>query len=165
MTILRSIVFTVLIPGTVAYLVPIDLLARYGKGFDPGFLLYLGYGIVLCGIVIYGISTISFLVEGGGTPAIYFTKKLRYLIGEEPQKMVSRGIYRFSRNPMYVAVVGTVVGEGFIWGSVAVLVYSAFLWLLFHLVVVFLEEPHLLKKYGNEYEEFLTRTHRWIGWS
>ena len=49
----------------------------------------------------------------GGTPAIYFTRHLKFLIGEEPPSG-PQGLYRFSRNPMYVGVLLAVFGQAFI---------------------------------------------------
>ena len=72
-------------------------------------------------------------------------------------------LYSMSRNPMYVGVVLAVVGQAIVFASRAIAVYGAFLWLLFHLVVVALEEPHLRARYGEPYEAYCRRVPRWLG--
>jgi protein-S-isoprenylcysteine O-methyltransferase Ste14 len=90
---------------------------------------------------------VAFLFSGG-TPAIFFTRPLKFILGEELPKLVRQGLYRFSRNPMYVGVVLAVFGQAFIFGPRSVAWYGALLWFCFHIVVVFLEEPHLREERG-----------------
>jgi protein-S-isoprenylcysteine O-methyltransferase Ste14 len=66
-----------------------------------------------------------------GTPAPVFPTR----------NLVVTGLYRYVRNPMYVAVVGTILGQGLIFGNVDLREYGALVWLLFHLFVLFYEEP------------------------
>jgi protein-S-isoprenylcysteine O-methyltransferase Ste14 len=100
----------------------------------------------------------------GGTPAIFFTRRLRFVLGEEPPKLVRRGLYRLSRNPMYVGVLLAVFGQALIFASPQVAFYGAVLWLCFHIVVVFLEEPHLREERGASYDEYCRQVPRWLGW-
>ena len=100
----------------------------------------------------------------GGTPAIFFTRHMRFVLGEEPTKLVRQGLYRISRNPMYVGVLLAVVGQALVFASTRVAFYGAVLWLLFHVVVVFLEEPHLREERGASYDEYCRQVPRWLGW-
>jgi protein-S-isoprenylcysteine O-methyltransferase Ste14 len=161
--ILRAVVFTFLIPGTIAVLIPHSLSSQ-GTPADFGKWRFTGIPVTLAGIIVYVACVIRFLFEGGGTPAIWFTRPFRFLIGEEPSIIVCSGLYRFSRNPMYVGVLAMVAGQGEFFQSSAVLAYAAFLWLCFHIVVVLIEEPHLKEKHGKQYEEYLRTTPRWIRW-
>jgi len=86
---------------------------------------------------------LSFLLKGKGTPAIWFAKHLKFLIGEEPIKMVSSGLYKISRNPMYLGVQNIAFGQAIFFGSMAILIYAGLLTVFFHLTVILLEEPHL----------------------
>ena len=124
--VLGSIVFLFVAPGIVAGVIP-WLISQWRFlpplfGLEPlrwvgGLLLVLG-GVLL-------IETFSrFALQGLGTPApIAPTKTL-----------VVTGSYRFVRNPMYVAVVSLILGQGLFFGSVPVLVYGLAVWLGFHLL-------------------------------
>lgn len=160
---IRLIAFTILVPGVVAGYIPYSLLNDYSQRFEIGILKYLGVILIILGGLFYCWSALSFLLRGGGTPTIWFTKPLKFLLGEEPKKLVSQELYKLSRNPMYIGVLSLVLGIGVLTESVAVCVYGVFLFLLFNAVIIFLEEPHLKKKFGKEYEEYLKRVPRWIG--
>ena len=109
----------------------------------------------------YASCRFSFPVE---RPAIFFTHRLRFMIGEEPLKLIRSGLYEFSRNPMYAGVILAVLGQALIFASPGVAVYGAILWLCFHLVIVCLEEPHLRRRYGLSYQEYCRHVPRWLGW-
>ncbi len=79
--------------------------------------------------------------------------------------MVSTGLYKYSRNPMYLGIILITIGEAVYFESENILIYSILLSVIFHLVVVFLEEPHLKRKFGAEYNEYLGKTPRWFGLS
>jgi len=97
-------------------------------------------------------SFARFAMQGIGTPAPVFPTR----------HLVVTGLYRYVRNPMYLAVVSTVLGQGLFLGSVRLLEYGALVWLLFHLFVLLYEEPVLRNSFGEEYETFCTAVSRWI---
>jgi protein-S-isoprenylcysteine O-methyltransferase Ste14 len=76
--------------------------------------------------------------------------------------LVVTGLYRFVRNPMYVAVVSTILGQALILGNVRLLEYGGLVWFLFHLFVLIYEEPTLRASFGSEYAEFCTEAPWWI---
>ncbi len=164
-SVVRGILFTLLIPGTVAGLVPWILVRKYTAVLPIDTLWVIGSVPLMLGIVYYGTSIAAFLTEGKGTPAIWFTRPLRFLIGEEPSNLVRSRLYSRSRNPMYLGILLIVLGEAFLFLSAALLVYTGVLGLSFHLVVVFIEEPHLRRKFGQPYIDFCRQTPRWFGWS
>ena len=163
MTIIRAIIFTILVPCTIAIYIPRWLAQSYPTQIEVEVLRYVGLPLMLVGFLFYLFSAIAFVVKGGGTPAIWFTKPVSFLIGEEPGTLVSQGLYRFTRNPMYVGVVGVVLGEALWFEKEVLFFYVILLWLLFHLVIVFIEEPHLKMKMGEEYEQYLNSVPRWMG--
>ncbi len=75
---------------------------------------------------------------------IFFTRPFRFVLGEEPKGLVRSGLYRYSRNPMCVAVV-TAVGRPRRWCTGQRRSLFMPLWppLFFHDVPVLLEEPYL----------------------
>jgi protein-S-isoprenylcysteine O-methyltransferase Ste14 len=78
------------------------------------------------------------------------------------RRLVVSGLYRYVRNPMYVAVTSIIVGQGLLFGSVATLEYGAVVWLCFFLFVLAYEEPALRATYGDEYKRFCANVPRWI---
>lgn len=155
----RGIVFTVLVPGVVGFFLPsiVDPRARLRGGIsDAGWLL------VAAGMLTYALCLVRFLAAGG-TPAIYFARRLRLLIGEEPGGLVSGGPYRFSRNPMYVGVLLVVFGQAVLFASTPLAVYGCAVFLFFHLMIVFFEEPHLRVTRGRSYDLYCKAVPRWLG--
>ena len=82
---------------------------------------------------------IRFAVEGRGTlsPA------------DPTKKLVISGLYKFSRNPMYVGVMMIIIGEAIFFRSTSLWIYSLFIFIAFNLFVMFIEEPLLLKDFGE----------------
>ncbi len=144
---LRGLIFTALVPVVVAYFLPRWL------GFHATIRLA-GWLLIVPGILIYTLCLIRFLAAGG-TPAIFFTRPLRFLIGEAPNALVAEGLYRYSRNPMYLGVLLTIFGQGLI-------SYGLIVWICFHTVVVLLEEPQLRKQNGEPYDEYRRKVPRWF---
>src|ERR1700689_300646 len=103
---LRGLIFTALVPMVIAYFLP-----RW-VGYHPAVRLA-GWFLIAPGILIYALCLVRFLAAGG-TPAIFFTRPLRFLIGETPAALVSEGLYRYSRNPMYLGVLLTIFGQGLV---------------------------------------------------
>jgi len=153
----RAVAFTLLVPGAVVWWIPqnfirIDWTIRHAAGWFP----------VTLGALLYFWCVAQFLMRGHGTPNIFFARHLGFLIGREPLRLVHESIYRYSRNPMYVGVVTTVFGEAVLFGSWNLLIYALVLCVWFHLVVVFLEEPHLRRTRGEAYLQYCRETPRWI---
>ncbi len=156
---LRGLVFTLLVPVVVGFYVPsLFLDARH---LQPG-AWQAGWILIILGTATYLVCLIQFLTASG-TPAIFFTRHLRFLIGEEPTAVVRQGIYRVSRNPMYLGVLSAIFGQAILYRSREVALYGLVAWLFFHLVVVFLEEPHLRAARGEEYERYCRQSPRWLG--
>jgi protein-S-isoprenylcysteine O-methyltransferase Ste14 len=160
---IRAILFTLLIPGSVAGLFPWLISRSSESTLDLGPGRYFGIPVLLFGIILYMISAWSFVVKGGGTPAIWFIGPLQAVIGKEPEKLVKGISYRWTRNPMYLGVVSSVFGQALLFDDLSYHYYGAGLWIVFHLVVTILEEPHLRQKYGASYIAYCKATSRWIG--
>jgi protein-S-isoprenylcysteine O-methyltransferase Ste14 len=155
----RGLIFTILVPATVAVYLP--------RALDPGLRMRggaagLGWLLIVPGVLIYLACLLGFLAAGG-TPAIYFTRPLRHLIGEEPAGLVSGGLYRYSRNPMYAGVILVIFGQAVLFGSASMALYGVLVFVIFHLVVVMVEEPHLRATRGSDYEGYCRSVPRWLG--
>lgn len=152
--VIGSIVFLFVAPGIVAGLIPWGIsgwrLDPPLLGFEP--FRWLGVLFLLLGGVLLLETFSRFALQGLGTPApIAPTKTL-----------VVTGSYRFVRNPMYVAVVSLILGQGLLFGSVAVLVYGLIVWGTVHAFVLVYEEPTLSGNYGEQYERYRANVRRWI---
>lgn len=152
MALLGTLVFLVLVPATVAGLVPWWIAAwRMRPALFPGSRLA-GAVLAVAGLAVLLDSFARFALRGLGTPAPVLP----------PRRLVVTGFYRWVRNPMYVAVVSVITGQGLLLGEVRVLWYAALVWLAFHLFVLGYEEPRLRRTFGAEYEAFLASVPRWI---
>ena len=152
--VLGSAVFFVVAPCTLAGLVPWSIT---GWQLRPPFLgLELTRGIgaimILAGVPGLVDAFARFALQGLGTPApIAPTRNL-----------VVTGLYRYVRNPIYVAVVAIILGQAVLMGDWRLIIYGALLWLAFHVFVVAYEEPTLERTFGREYEAFRAAVPRWI---
>lgn len=159
MLFVRGVIFTVLVPGVVAVVVPAILCNRCASA--TGWRT-VGWIPIVIGAAIYGSCLLRFLASGG-TPAIFFTRYLKFAIGEEPPRLVEEGLYRYSRNPMYLGVLMVVFGQAIAFASARIALYGLTLSLIFHLVVVFIEEPHLRGNRRPSYDEYSRHVPRWLG--
>lgn len=151
---LRSVFFTFLLPGTVTVLIPYWLVSSKGAGIymDHPALRYLGIPLIAIGSAGLLWSIWEFFSEGHGTLAPI----------DPPKYLVVRGLYKYVRNPMYVSVVATLLGEAIFFMSLAVLIEAAVFILLAHLFVAYYEEPALRRQFGESYERYLRTVGRWI---
>ena len=79
-----------------------------------------------------------------------------------PSALVATGLYRHTRNPIYLAYVGILVGEAVFVGSTSLLTYALAMFVLFHIMVVAHEEPELRRRFGADYERYRTLAPRWL---
>jgi protein-S-isoprenylcysteine O-methyltransferase Ste14 len=94
----------------------------------------------------------DFYVAGKGTLAPW----------DPPQSLVVVGLYRWSRNPMYVAVSLILVGWAVAYSSQPLLIYALAVMALFYLRVVFGEEPWLARTHGEQWAQYRARVPRWL---
>ena len=156
---LRGVLFTVLIPVVFFWWIPQQL--RHGNPACGG-LWRLGWILLAAGAAGYLQCLLAFLLAGG-TPALFFTRPVRFLLGEEPRQVVTGGLYRHSRNPMYLSFVSVIAAQAILYRSLYIGIYAALAMIFFHLAVVFLEEPHLARVRGPDYLAYRRRVPRWFG--
>jgi protein-S-isoprenylcysteine O-methyltransferase Ste14 len=154
LAVLGSALFLIIAPGIVAGFMP-WWISKWNVqapflGFAP--LRALGALLLVVSVLVLLESFARFALQGVGTPAPVFPT--RYL--------VVKGLYRYVRNPMYLAVVSIIFGQAMILGSVSLLAYGVLVWLTFHLFVLAYEEPTLRKTFGTEYDAFCTNVPRWV---
>ena len=145
----RALVAFLALPGVFAGVVPALLAAADpspGRGRAAGLVL-VGLGVCL---LLWCVR--DFLVAGHGTLAPW----------DPPRRLVTVGLYRLVRNPMYVSVLTLVLGWALASGSRWLLVYIASLALGFHLRVCLYEEPRLHRQFGDEWTAYRARVGRWF---
>lgn len=152
--ILGSATFLVIAPGTVAGYVPWRICRWHIAAplVNIAAIRHLGVLLIAAGLPVLLDSFARFALQGLGTPGPIFPTR----------HLVVTGLYRYVRNPMYVAVVGVILGQGFFFGSIGVLEYGIAVWVGFSLFVLLYEEPTLRRTFGPEYEEFCAHVPRWI---
>lgn len=150
---LGSLVFLVLAPGTVAGWIPWRLSRWRAEapflGF-PGFRV-VGILLILAGVGLLLDSFARFALKGRGTPAPLLPT----------ERLVVSGLYRYVRNPMYVGVVSSILGQACVFGSAPLVVYGAVVWLAFFGFVLLYEEPTLRAQFGEEYIFYCRGVRRW----
>jgi protein-S-isoprenylcysteine O-methyltransferase Ste14 len=151
---LETIVFTVVVPGAVTFWIPRDLLGIWGPTSPTSWSVRHVLALVplTLGLAVYLRCLWEFAARGRGIPAPI----------DHPKQLVVTGLYRYVRNPMYVGVLLSLLGEALFFASRRFLVY-AIIWLaVVHLNVILYEEPNLRRKFGSSYERYVTGVRRWI---
>lgn len=146
----RALLAFLALPGVVAIAVPAWMAAgtlRAGGRLHPVGLLPLLIGFAL---LVWCVR--DFYVAGKGTLAPW----------SPPRHLVTIGLYRYSRNPMYVAVAIMLVGWALAFASSTIAIYTGFVIGAFHLRVVYGEEPWLARTHGAAWQEYAARVPRWL---
>jgi protein-S-isoprenylcysteine O-methyltransferase Ste14 len=150
---LRTVVFTILVPGTELVLLPLFVvLLGLGPRLEMGPARYSGLVPLLAGLVIILWCFADFVRRGRATPAPY----------DPPRELVVAGLYRYVRNPQYVGVVLVVAGEALLSGRVVLFGYAAVLAIGYHVFVRYYEEPTLGRLFGEPYARYLEAVPRWL---
>jgi len=154
LALIGSAIFLVIAPGTIAVLVPWWICRWHLQAPLLGFsgLRVAGVVFIALGLPVLLDSFARFALQGMGTPAPVFPTR----------HLVVTGLFRYVRNPIYIAVLLLIFGQGLLFGSVRLLEYGLVVWAGFHVFVRLYEEPALRKSFGPEYEEFCANIPRWI---
>jgi protein-S-isoprenylcysteine O-methyltransferase Ste14 len=147
---LRALFAFLALPGMVAVAIPAFIGRREldaGGHFTAVGLLPLAAGFTLLLWCVH-----DFYVSGKGTLAPW----------SPPRNLVTVGLYRYTRNPMYVAVTMMLTGWAVSFWSPTLAIYTGIVMLAFHLRVIFGEEPWLARAHGDAWNEYKSKTPRWL---
>jgi protein-S-isoprenylcysteine O-methyltransferase Ste14 len=147
-----SFAFAVGQPGVVAGLVPYWITGGWDGSGAPLALQVAGAVLLAAGIGALAHTVIRFVIEGLGTP----------FPAAPTENLVVGGLYRYVRNPMYLAVIASILGQAAILGSVSLVVYAAIFWVTVASFVRFYEEPTLSSKYGEQYAAYRRAVRGWL---
>ena len=145
-----SLVFLALAPGVVAGVVP-WLLTGWHSSDPPLVLQVVGGVLIVAGTAVLVSAFVRFVVEGIGTPAPV----------APTEHLVVGGLYRHVRNPMYVAVAATIIGQAALLGQAGLLLYAVAFMAVVAAFVHGYEQPVLSERFGAEYEEYRRNVPAW----
>jgi protein-S-isoprenylcysteine O-methyltransferase Ste14 len=145
-----SLLFFGIAPGVVAGLVPWLLTGWEIRGSAR--LSIVGLLMTAAGAGTLIGAFVRFVVEGLGTPAPV----------APTEHLVVGGLYRYVRNPMYTAVVGTILGQALLLNQPVLWAYAALVGAAVAAFVHLYEEPTLSRRYGAEYDAYRKAVPRWL---
>jgi len=149
-----SAVFFLLAPGVVVGLIP-WLLTRWQVREPLPYwapMRVVGGILLIAGLIALVQAFVRFVVEGFGTPAPVAA----------PERLVVGGVYRYVRNPMYVAVLAAIVGQALLLGRLGLLLYAGGAWLVVAVFIRWYEEPTLTRRFGADYEAYRRAVPAWL---
>jgi len=148
MLFVRALIAFLALPGSVAFIVPALLVpsihtrVAHVEELVP----------FLAGLLVLLWCVRDFYVAGKGTLAPW----------DPPRSLVTVGLYRFSRNPMYVGVLLILIGWTAAFRTRALLIYTIAVAILFHLRVIMFEEPWLARTFARDWPSYKSRVPRWL---
>lgn len=111
-----------------------------------------GVSFVVVGALIFTYSSGVFVIHGKGTPVPI----------DPPEILVTNGLYKYTRNPMYLSYLSIFLGEFMFLGHIALLIYFIMMCVFITFFVTHYEEPELKKRFGKKYLEYMKSTPRWF---
>ena len=153
MVALKTLIFTILVPGMLLGIIPWLLLRWSGEAVMPSLSVWLiGLLPFFVGVILYFWCAGAFTFIGKGTPAPI----------DAPIFLVRSGPYQWVRNPMYIGVFSVLIGETILFHSLSLVALALLAGTAVHLFVVFYEEPTLRHRFGESYEAYLRTVPRWL---
>jgi protein-S-isoprenylcysteine O-methyltransferase Ste14 len=146
-----SAAFFAVAPGVVAGVVPF-LLTDWDANEWWLPVRVLGAVVLVASVAVLVQAFARFVFEGRGTPAPV----------APTDRLVVGGLYRYVRNPMYIAVVGAIVGQALVLGRVVLIAYAAVVWLVVASFVRLYEEPTLRQQFGADYDAYRAAVPAWV---
>lgn len=137
------------LPGIIAFLIPASLLHFTG---DTQLVHPFGLTLLAVGVICLFWCVRDFHIRGRGTLAPW----------SPPERLVVEGLYRYTRNPMYISVALILLGWAVSFRSLVLYFYMIFVVVAFHIYITQYEEPRLAQKFGMEWVRYANRTSRWL---
>lgn len=116
----------------------------------PGWASFIGWGVLLAGLGA-AFAAVREFSRTGTTLSPHATTTA----------MVRTGVYRFTRNPIYLGYLCAIIGFPSIFGNLWGLLVSPVQVVLFNKLIIEREEAYLARKFGQEYLDYKKRVRRW----
>lgn len=147
---LRALLAFLALPGMVAFVVPLVITPADRRHWVNPW----GLAPLALGVIVLALTVREFYVVGRGTLAPW----------APPRTLVTSGLYRYSRNPMYLGVLLIVSGWAVGLQSWPLVIYAAAVAMAVHLRVLLHEEPFLARTHGEAWTAYQAQVGRWLGW-
>jgi protein-S-isoprenylcysteine O-methyltransferase Ste14 len=139
-------------PGVVAGVIPWVLTGWRMAGHVPVTLRWVGGAVTFVAAALLIHSFARFVIEGSGTPSP----------SAPTERLVVGGLYRYVRNPMYLAVLSAILGQALLLGQAVLLPYAVVVMAAVVSFVHWYEEPTLSERYGPAYDAYRTSVPGWF---
>ena len=114
---------------------------------------YVGYGFILAGVILLALAVLAF---------VRARTTVNPLAPEQAQTLVTNGLYRFTRNPMYLAMALILVGGALALGNIAALAAPAVFVTAMTMLQIKPEERALQSIFGEAFTDYRKQTRRWV---
>ena len=133
--------------------IPYEILSASGHDieFNSGVFQHVGLVFIALGVVAYVWCSGSFVFYAKGTPIPFTPTK----------ELVVTGLYKYVRNPLYIAGMLVLLGETLLFLSKGIFIYTLIMFGVFNIHVL-MEENHLEDTFGKKYEQYRKDVPRWI---
>jgi protein-S-isoprenylcysteine O-methyltransferase Ste14 len=152
MNTLKTILYMGSTHGFFTFYLPYQLAVLEIRLFDLGIFRYFAFPLWITGTLIIIWCSLDIISKGRGTPAHF----------NPPKQLVSIGLYRYVRNPIYLGALIVQLGYILWFGSRSLVLYFLFFVLAYHILIMFIEEPILRHQFGAAYDEYSRNVPRWI---
>jgi protein-S-isoprenylcysteine O-methyltransferase Ste14 len=151
---ITSLAFFALAPGVVVGFMPWYLTNGWTRNEvrDGWLLALLGSALFVAGAAVLVEAFVRYVIDGRGTPAPV----------APTERLVVSGLNRYVRNPMYEAVIATILGQALVLAQPPLLVYTAVAFATMAAFTRWYEEPVLAQQHGAEYEAYRKQVPRWL---
>lgn len=150
----RTFFYLILILGLTLGYLPWQVL-RFEASLAPtlqSFFLYMGLLLFFLGAVLIFSGAYYLVLRGEGTPLPF----------DPPKRMVVAGPYAHTQHPMALGIVMLSFAEAFWFYSAILLVYAVLLTLVINFYLIYVEEPWLEKRFGEDYRAYRNAVPRWL---
>ncbi len=152
MNTVKTLLYMGTLHGFFTFYYPYQLASADVSFFYPGIIRFLAIPSWMIGTLVIIWCSADFIRRGRGTPAHL----------DPPKRLVTTGLYRHVRNPIYFGALLVQFGYIIWFGSGLIAIYFLLLMLAFHVLIVLIEEPILRNTFSGVYDEYCRHVPRWL---